>query len=144
MGTIKGQNLRIFVPGVTAGSLECVAEALNCTINVNNDSEDSSTKDTTTDWGKNSIVSKSWSASVESLEVSAATIQKFIGMIAAGVPVTLKWDQTAGALNRVAQSADFARTGSALLTDFTLTANNRQNANLSLQFTGTGAISRPS
>ena len=134
MAKIKGQNLRIFVGG------NCVAEATSCQIQINGNAEDSSTKDVTGAFAQESVVSKSWSVSVDSLECSPANIRASLRMIVAMQSVTLKWDQTAGAQNRVAQNATFARTGSAYLTDLNLSTPNRQNSQLSLQFTGSGPI----
>lgn len=134
MAKIKGQNLRIFVGG------NCVAEAISCQIQLNGNTEDASTKDTTNAFAQNSIVSKSWSVSVDSLECSPANLRTFLSMIIAMQPVTLKWDQTAGSQNRVAQNNSLARTGSAYLTDFNLSTPNRQNSQLTLQFTGSGAL----
>lgn len=139
MSTIKGQNLRIFVPGTTANSFECVAEATSCQITINGDTEGVSTKDDEL-FDKQQTTSRSWSVQVDTFDAATATIKKYITIIKNTTPLLLKWDQTAGAQNRVAQDAAFARKGSAYLTDLTLTANNRQTASLSLQFTGTGAI----
>lgn len=135
MAKIKGQNLRIFVGG------NCVAEATSCQIQLNGNAEDSSHKDITGAFAQESIVSKSWNVSVDSLECSPANLRTFLTMILSLQPVTLKWDQTAGSQNRVAKNAAFARTGSAYLTDLTLSTPNRQNSQLSLQFTGSGPIS---
>jgi len=55
--------------------------------------------------------------------------------------VTVGWDQTAGAQNRVAQNAAFSRSGSALLTDVTFTFNDRATVSVSSQYQGTGALS---
>ena len=134
MAKIKGQNLRIFVNG------DCVVAATQCQIQIQGNTEDSSTKDVTGDFSQDSVVSKSWNISVDSLEATPTYIKTLLGIIIGKQPVTLKWDQTAGALNRVGQGAYFARTGSALLTDFTLATPNRQNSTISLQFTGTGKI----
>jgi hypothetical protein len=59
----------------------------------------------------------------------------------AAQPVGVKWDQTAGSQNRVAQNANFKRSGDALLNDFTMQFDDRAIANCSLQFQGTGALS---
>jgi hypothetical protein len=51
------------------------------------------------------------------------------------------WDQTAGAQNRVAQNANFKRSGNAILNDFTMNFNDRETVAVSLQFQGSGALS---
>ena len=134
MGKIKGQNLRIFVNG------DCVVAATQCQIQIQGNTEDSSTKDTTNAFARESVVSKSWNVSVDSLEATPAYIKSLLNIIIAKQPVTIKWDQTAGEQNRVGQNAGFARTGSAFLTDFSLSTPNRQNASLTIQLTGTGPI----
>jgi len=136
MGQIKGQNLRIFVAGT------CVAEATSCQISISNSASDSSTKDTTGAWADNEITEQSWQVSVDSIDASTANIKACINMIKAMTAVTLKWEQTNGAQNRVpVTTATFGRQGSAFLTDLSLSTNNRQASQLTLQFTGTGAIS---
>lgn len=133
---IKGQNLRIFVSG------SCVAEALSCQISLNNSASESSTKDSTGGWAENDITEQSWQVSVDSIDASTANIKTFINMIKAMTAVTLKWEQTNGIQNRVpVTTATFCRQGNAFLTDLSLSTQNRQNSQLTLQFTGTGAIS---
>lgn len=134
MRKIKGQNLRIFVNGF------CVAEAVQCQIQIQGNTEDSSTKDTTGDFSQTSVVAKSWSVSVSTIDASPNYIKSLLSVILDKQPVTLKWDQTTGAMNRNAMNKSFARTGAALLTDFTLETPNRQNATINIQFTGTGPI----
>lgn len=135
MGKIKGQNLRIFIGG------SVVAQATSCTINLNGDTEDSSHKDISGDFARPTITQRSWSVSVDSLKAEAATIITYLNMIVNKTAVTLKWDQTSGSSNATPEGADFAKTGSAFLTDFNLATPNRQNATITLQFTGNGAIS---
>ena len=55
--------------------------------------------------------------------------------------VTLTFDTTAGTNNRTAQNSAIKKSGSAYVTDFSVTAQNRQNSTLTVQFTGTGALS---
>ena len=134
MTKIKGQNLRIFVNGA------CIVAATQCQIQINGNAEDSSTKDTTGGFKQDAIVSKSWNVSVDSLEATPGYIKSLMNIIIAQQPVTLKWDETAGAQNRVGQGNSFARTGSAYLTDLNLSTPNRQNSQLTLQFTGSGPL----
>jgi hypothetical protein len=55
--------------------------------------------------------------------------------------VTLTFDQTAGTNNRTAQNAAIKRSGSAYVTDVSISAQNRQNSTISVQFQGTGPLS---
>lgn len=135
MGQIKGQNLRIFVAG------NCVAEATSCQISINNSASDSSSKDTDGSFADNEITEQSWQISVDSIDASTANIKTFINMIKAMTAVTLKWEQTNGAQNREpVTTANFGRQGDAFLTDLSLSTQNRAASQLTLQFTGTGAI----
>jgi hypothetical protein len=50
------------------------------------------------------------------------------------------FDQTNGTNNRTGVNAPIKRSGKAYLTDFSLTAQNRQNSQLQCQFTGNGPL----
>lgn len=141
MGTIKGQNLRILVGG------KCIAMATECTFHIAAQTEDSSTKDDTGDWAMNEVVGLSWDASTQSLvtltdngsngelptDLFSAMINKTL--------LTLTFDTTSGTNNRTAGNSGLKKTGTAYLTDLSVSAVNRQNSTISAQFTGTGAIS---
>ena len=141
MGTIKGQNLRILVGG------KCIAMATECTFHIAAQTEDSSTKDDTGDWAMNEVVGLSWDASTQSLvtltdngsngelptDLFSAMINKTL--------LTLTFDTTSGTNNRTADNSALKKTGTAYLTDLSVSAVNRQNSTISAQFTGTGAIS---
>lgn len=141
MGTIKGQNLRILVGG------KCIAMATECTFHIAAQTEDSSTKDDTGDWAMNEVVGLSWDASTQSLvtltdngsngelptDLFSAMINKTL--------LTLTFDTTSGTNNRTAGNSVLKKTGTAYLTDLSVSAVNRQNSTISAQFTGTGAIS---
>lgn len=131
---IKGQNLRVFLEGA------CIAEATSCQINVSGEMQDASTKDTTSAFQKQEMVSKSWNVTVDTLDTSVPNLRAMLLKIIAGAPLGLKWDQTTGEQNRTGVGASFARQGKALVSDFNLNALNRQNATLSIQFTGTGPL----
>ena len=133
MGTLKGQNLRVFV-----GS-SVVAQATNCVITLTNNTDDTSSKDDVGMAAKPSVTTKSWQVQVDSLDVS--DIGTFLTAIKNSTAFTLTWDETSTTDNTTAQEADFARTGSAYLTDGSFVFNDREYATKSLQFTGTGAIS---
>lgn len=134
MAKIKGQNFRIFVGG------SALPEETTCTVTLTGNAEDASTKDDTSSFAKEDVTSRTWTVTAEYLDVSVSTIKAILTTIKAKQPVTVAWDQTAGAQNRVGQNAAFKRSGSALLTDVTLTTPNRQNCVLSVTFTGTGAL----
>ena len=140
MSTIKGQNLRILVGG------KCVAMATSCTFHVSAQLEDSSTKDSVGDWQEQEVTGLSWDAQTDSLVTledngtNGELPQDLLGLIINKTKVTLTFDQTAGANNRVAQNSALKRTGEAYLTDATATAQNRQNTTFQAKFTGTGPL----
>jgi hypothetical protein len=141
MSTIKGQNLRILVGG------KCVAMATSCTFHVSAQLEDSSTKDSVGDWQEQEVTGLSWDAQTDSLVTledngtNGELPQDLFDIIINKTKVTLTFDQTAGANNRVAQNSVLKRTGEAYLTDATATAQNRQNSTFQAKFTGTGPLS---
>ena len=134
MSKIKGQNFRLLQ------SAAVIPEAINASITLQGNAEDTSTKDTTGMFSKDTIVSTSWSAQVDTYQSTAAQLRAVISMFIAAVAVSVGWDETRGANNAVAQQSSFAREGEALLTDVNMTFNDRETVQTSLQFTGTGPV----
>lgn len=141
MATIKGQNLRVMVGG------KCIAMATSCTFHVSASLEDSSTKDSTGDWQEQEVVGLSWDAQTDSLitltdnGTNGEMPQDLLGLIINKTLVTLTFDTTSGTNNRTAQNSAIKKSGQAYVTDVQITAANRQNSTLTVQFTGTGALS---
>ena len=141
MGTIKGQNLRVMVGG------KCIAMSTSCQFHISSQMEDSSTKDSTGDWQQQEVVGLSWDASTDALVTltdngsNGELPQDLLSLIINKTLVTLTFDQTAGTNNRTGQNSAIKRSGSAYVTDINITAANRQNSTLTVQFTGTGALS---
>ena len=138
MATLKGQNVRILLYDSTAAKYKVVGMATTCTVSLTGNTEESSTKDDTGMASKPTIVSKSWQVSVESLNV--ADVGAMLTAVKSLTPFTLIWDQTATSDNQTAQGAAYARQGTAYLSDFTMTFNDRENSLKSLQFSGTSAL----
>ena len=134
----KGQNFRILVYDSTASKYKCVGMATNCTVTLNGNSEDASTKDDVGMASKPTIISKSWQVSVESLNVADAGAM--LTAIKSLTPFTLLWDETSTSDNQTPEEAEYARSGQAYLSDATFQFDDRTNAQKSLQFTGTGAL----
>lgn len=134
---IMGQNFRAFVGSTPAA----VPEATNCQVTISGNMEDSSTKDSENSWTEEQMVSKQWSVSVDDVDASLASLRALITRFNSDDKVTVGWDQTAGAQNRVAQNADFARSGSAILNDLSISANNRTTIQVTCQYQGSGALS---
>ena len=138
MATLKGQNVRILLYDTTASKYKVVGMATTCTVSLTGNSEESSTKDDIGMASKPTIVSKSWQVSVESLNV--ADVGAMLTAVKSLTPFTLIWDQTATTDNQTAQGVAYARQGTAYLSDFTMTYDDRTNSVKQLQFTGTSAL----
>jgi hypothetical protein len=134
---IMGQNFRAFVGSTPAA----VPEATNCQVTISGNMEDSSTKDSDNSWTEEQMVSKQWSVSVDDVDASLASLRALITRFNSDDKVTVGWDQTDGAQNRVAQNADFARSGSAILNDLSISASNRTTIQVTCQYQGSGALS---
>jgi hypothetical protein len=141
MATIKGQNLRVMVGG------KCIAMATDCTFHISAQVEDSSTKDDANDFANNEVTGLSWDAQTNSLVtltdngVNGELPTDLMSLILNKTKVTLTFDQTAGTNNRTGQNSAIKRSGDAYLTDYSLTAPNRQNSTLTCRFVGAGALS---
>ena len=141
MATIKGQNLRVMVGG------KCIAMATSCTFHVAAQMEDSSTKDDTGNWQSQEVTGLSWDASSDSLVTltdngcNGELPQDIFTAMIAMTPVTLTFDTTSGTNNRVAQNSAVKKSGQAYIIDISITAANRANSTMTVQFQGNGALS---
>lgn len=141
MATIKGQNLRVMVGG------KCIAMATSCTFHVSAQVESASTKDDANDFEVNEVTGLSWDASTDSLVTledngtNGELPTDLLSLIINKTLVTLTFDTTSGTNNRTAQNSAIKKTGTAYLTDFSVTAQNRQNSTVSCQFSGSGPLS---
>lgn len=141
MATIKGQNLRVLVGG------KCIAMATSCTFHVAAQMEDSSTKDDTGNWQSQEVTGLSWDASTDSLVTltdngsNGELPQDIFTAMIAMTPVTLTFDTTSGTNNRVAQNGALKKSGQAYISDISITAANRANSTMTVQFQGNGALS---
>lgn len=136
MATLKGQNFRILQQ--VGAEFKCIGMATNCTVTLNGNTEDASTKDDVSNAAKPTVISKSWQVSVESMEVADAAA--ILTAIKSLQPFTLVWDETKTADNQEPIKAAFARKGLAYLSDVSFSFNDRENSTKSLQFTGSGAL----
>lgn len=142
---MKGQNLRILVGAGSAA--KCIARAKSCTINIEAQLEDTSTKDSTGDWAENEGVGKSWNMTTDSLVVleddnGGKTVLDFIDAV--GTKFAIEFDETSGTQNRAAQNSDIKRTGYAILQSVSINSTNRQQVTYSTQWTGSGPLSAQS
>mgnify|MGYP002514471094 CR=1 FL=1 len=138
MATLKGQNFRVLL--LNDGKFYVVAMSTNCTITLNNNAEDTTTKDDAGMATKQTVTSKSWQVSCESLDVTDAGAM--LTAIASMQPFTLMWDETNGTSNHTPVGAAFSNVGQAFLNDVVFNFNDREFSTKSLQFQGTSAIER--
>lgn len=131
---IMGQHFRVFVTGAA------VPEAVNCSVTINGNMEDSTTKDTVGSYAQEQMTAKDWNVSVDNIDASLANLRALITRFNSDDKVTVGWDQTAGTQNRVAQNAPFAKSGQAILNDLSIQANNRTNIQVTCQYQGSGAL----
>ncbi len=126
---------------------KCIAMATSCTFHISAQVESASTKDDANDFEVNEVTGLSWDASTDSLVTltdngtNGELPTDLMSLIINKTVVTLTFDTTSGTNNRTAQNSAIKKSGSAYVTDFSVTAQNRQNSTLTVQFTGTGALS---
>lgn len=126
---------------------KCIAMATSCQFHISAQMEDASTKDSTGDFQEQEVTGLSWDAQTDSLVTledngsNGELPQDILSLIINKTKVTLTFDQTAGANNRVGQNSVIKKTGQAYVSDVQVTAQNRQNSTMTVQFQGTGALS---
>ena len=126
---------------------KCIAMATSCQFHVSAQLEDSSTKDSVGDFQEQEVTGLSWDAQTDSLVTledngtNGELPQDLLSLMINKTKVTLTFDQTAGANNRVGQNSVIKKSGWAYISDASISAQNRQNSQLSVQFTGTGPLS---
>jgi hypothetical protein len=141
---IKGQNFRVFTTDPESDSDSAVVEATSCQCTISGSMEDAKTKDSEGSYAQEQMATRGWTVQVDSLYATAAYLIGIIRQFNSDDKLDVGWDQTAttqGTMNRTAMNADFARSGEARLTDFTISAENRSNITVSRTFTGCGALS---
>lgn len=134
MSKIKGQNFRLIVEG------DPVPEAVSCSVTITGNTEDTSTKDSEGMYTQETIVSTSWSASVDSYQATETELKALVTVFNAAEAVTVGWSQTEGTMNRDIAAAGFNRSGSALLNDFSMQFSDRETVTVTSQYQGTGAL----
>ena len=132
---VKGSNFRAFVGGSAA------AESTSCQVTLQGNMDDAKTQDSVGDFAQEQMTSRGWSVQVDSFDASVASLRALITQFQSDSKPTVGWDQTAGAQNRVAQNAAFARSGSAILNDLSIQASDRQTIQTTAQYQGSGALS---
>lgn len=135
---LKGQNFRLLTLDSASGKYRVIAKSTSCSVTLTGNTEDASHKDITGMAAAPSIVSKGWSAQVESLDVT--DMRALLFAVVNGVPLTVRFDETSTSNNQTELKAGFAREGVAFVNDLSLAFNDRTNATKSFQLSGTGAL----
>ena len=134
---LKGQNFRAFVGG------NAVPEASSCQVTISGNMESSKNKDSEGSFEQEQMTSRSWSVQVDSYEATAGSLIAVILQFISDEKVSVGWDETkvvTDSQNRTPNNAAFARSGQAILNDFTIQANNRTNIQVTRQYMGSGAL----
>lgn len=142
----KGQFVRLFLSSDnTAAPSSVIAAAKQLSLHVSMTLEDATTKDTTGDWQIQEPVELSYDISSNALVRSGETVTSSVTgkgladletIYDNGTPVKWKIANVGGANNRTASSTIVS--GSAVLTQLTINAPNRQNATYTAQLNGFG------
>ena len=136
---LKGQNFRILLYDTTASKYKVVGMSTGCSVSLNSNTEDANSKDDVAMAAKPTVISKSWSVSVDSLNVAdAISIMTAIKNLTL---FTLMWDETSTTDNQTPEEEGYSRYGTAYLSDVTFNWNDRENSTKSLQFSGSGPLS---
>ena len=143
LSKIKGQNFRAFVEDLESENVSAVVEATSCQVSITGNMEDSKTKDSEGSYAQEQMTSRGWSVQVDNYDAQANGLIALIRQFNSDHQLNVGFDQTettAGSMNRIAANAAFARSGKAIITDFTIQSNNRANISVSRTYTGTGAL----
>lgn len=132
MATVKGQNLRIFLGN---GSSTPIAAALECSLQIQLNVQERSTKDDEGCWAKNHVASLAWNVKVNGAVTldpdrnDPATLMDRIGQ-----QVYVKLATASGEKNSDIGGMIIA--GYAILSDVQITAQNRQRGTFDVTLTG--------
>lgn len=142
----KGQFVRLYLGSDnTTTPTSCIAAAKTLQLHVSLTVEDASTKDTTGDFVMNEPTALNYDISTSALMRSNDTITSAVGgktvadlesIYESGNPVKFQIANTSGANNRTKGSVIVS--GSVILSQLTLQAQNRSNATYDAQLTGYG------
>ena len=156
MQIIRGVDLMLFVDG------KSIASATNHTLTISSDTEDINTKDTGFGlWTTTQIKSMSWTVSSENListyytddeKDGEYTYTKLFDMMVAREPITVTFAVRSGAnldytyrdeqTTAMTPLANDGFTGTVLITNITYNANVGDNASMTIEMSGCGALHR--
>lgn len=132
---MKGENLRVFV------GTKAIAKATSCSVSLQAQTDNSTTKDDVDLWDLIEVTGKNWSITAEcEFETTDATGYTVSDVMAAfGTQVAVKFAPASGTKNRTAGAAILS--GNAVITSLDITSTNRQKVTASVTFTGNGPLS---
>ena len=134
---LMGEHFRIFTGSSGA---QTINEETTCTVTIQGNVENATNKDVVGSWSMEQMTSKQWNIQVEDQDASLASLRTLITAFNSDNKLAVGWDESGGVANKTAQNAAFARSGHAILSDLTISANNRQTVTVSQQYLGSGAI----
>lgn len=125
--------------------MRCIAASTNSVIHLSLEVQEDTTKDTEDDWIMQEPVGINWDAQVDALVLIDAEDTGGVqaNELVVGQVYTLRFSQTAGAAgeqNRDAITSNTQLTGTAILSDLQLNAQNQDVASYTAKFTGTGDL----
>lgn len=132
MATIKGQNLRIFLGNADGAPL---AAALSCSLEIQMNVQDKSTKDDVGAWAANHVVSLNWNVKVNgavTLDPDRNDPASLMDRI--GETVFVRLSLASGTQN--SEMEDTLVAGYAILSDVQITAENRKRGTYDVTLTG--------
>ena len=154
MNTIKGENLMIFVEegelyGNASTSLIAIAHATSCMLNFTVDEFDTTSKDTGS-WKASVPGMKGWNMTSDNLYTPDA--DKLLSLAIARTTIKLYWIPSSNteSSNMVTHTPSLSEggntykyyVGNAWINNIQATAPNDDNANFTVSFTGTGALTQ--
>lgn len=132
MAILYGQNLRVAIGTIF------VAQATNCQITLNTNTEETSTKDDVGLSSRPTVTSKSWQIQVDSLDIS--DLGTLLTAIKSKSLFDVLFDETSPSDNRSPVTNNYGRKGNAYLSDINITFNDREWSAKNVTFTGSGEL----
>ena len=134
---IKGQNLRIFLNG------HVLAAALNCSVSLQNVMKDVSNKDSVGGWAVNRVFSQNWSVQGECVISESVEYGEVLSDVKNLVGTKVQVDFAVAGGDHNAEMGDILVTGNAIVSDISITAQNRQRGTYQITLTGSGRVCVP-
>lgn len=131
---VKGNNFRIYM-GTATFPLET-----SCSVNIQGNMEDGTTKDTVGAWQVQDMTEKQWNVQVEQKDAELASLRNLLSIFVNDTLTPIGWDESNATDPTQALNAEFARGGYAYLNDLVIQANDREDTVVTSQWQGSGAL----